>query len=154
MRPELGRELPSDWRGEGAEGAAIAALADWLREGDAESVLPAGQSVSLRENTDSILEGQPSALPLNELASGASTAAMTQHFQGTEHEAALAAAQADVMQWGDDFDVQAEFAGALGNLRKELHQAEIDALHVKMQGKGTSALNEQERARYLLLLQR
>lgn len=32
MKPELARELPGDWQGEGAEGSAIAALADWLRE--------------------------------------------------------------------------------------------------------------------------
>ena len=32
MKPELARELPGDWSGEGGEGAAIAALADWLNE--------------------------------------------------------------------------------------------------------------------------
>ncbi len=139
MRPQLARELPNDWRGEGAEAAAIAALADWLREGDAGSI------------------GPPPASPLRGLRESAdetSTAAMIQHFQGTAHEAAFASAQAEVMHWGEDFDVEAEFAGTLTNLRKEIDQAEIDALHVKMQGKGTSALDEHERARYLQLLQR
>ena len=32
MKPELARELPKDWQGDGAEGAAVAALADWLQE--------------------------------------------------------------------------------------------------------------------------
>ena len=98
MRPELARELPNDWQregdaegvghtpasslrghGEGAEGAAIAALADWLRESADET----------------------------------STAAMIQHFQGTMHEAIFAIAQGEVMQWGEDFDVGAEFEGTL-----------------------------------------
>ncbi len=32
MQPDLARELPRDWQGEGAESAAIVALVDWLRE--------------------------------------------------------------------------------------------------------------------------
>jgi DNA primase len=76
MKPELARELPSDWQAEGGEGAAIAALADWLRESADET----------------------------------STAAMIQHFQGSMHEAVFASAQGDVMQWGEEFDVAAEFA--------------------------------------------
>jgi DNA primase len=120
MRPVLARELPNDWQGEGAEGAAIAALADWLRE-------------SADETT---------------------TAAMIQHFQGTMFEVALASAQGEVMQWGEDFDVEAEFAGTLDKLRAESRKAEMEVLHAKMQGKDLKALNEQERARYLQLLQR
>jgi DNA primase len=120
LRPELARQLPGDWRGEGAEGAAILALTDWLRESADET----------------------------------SSAAMIQHFKDTVHEAAFAAAQAEVMQWGEDFDVEAEFAGALATLRKEAYQVEIETLHAKMQGKGTIALDEHERARYLQLLQR
>ena len=91
---------------------------------------------------------------LSESADETSAAAMIQHFKGTVHEVALASAQADVMQWGDDFDVAAEFSGSLLKLSKDADQREIETLHAKMQGKGTSALDEQERARYLLLLQR
>ncbi len=120
MRPELARQLPNAWQGEGSESAAITALADWLSESADET----------------------------------SAAAMIQHFKGTVHEVALASAQADVMQWGDDFDVAAEFSGSLLKLSKDADQREIETLHAKMQGKGTSALDEQERARYLLLLQR
>ena len=94
MRPELARELPHDWQGEGSEGAAIAALADWLRESADET----------------------------------STAAMIQHFQSTTYEATFAAAQGDVMQWGEDFDVAAEFAGVLRKMKIDAVEAEIAAL--------------------------
>lgn len=94
MKPELARELPGDWHGEGAEGEAIAALADWLRE-------------SADETT---------------------TAAMIQHFQGTMFEAALAVAQGEVMLWGDEFDVAAEFVGVLRKMRIDAVEAEIAAL--------------------------
>ena len=83
------------WRG--AEGAAIAALADWLHESADET----------------------------------STAAMIQHFQGTVHEAAFAAAQGEVMQWGEDFDVQAEFQGILRKMRREPSMRKCHALHAK-----------------------
>jgi DNA primase len=109
MKPALARELPSDWQGEGNEGAAISALADWLRE-------------SVDETT---------------------TAAMIQHFQGTAHETTLAAAQGDVMQWGEDFDVQAEFAGILRKMR-------IDAIEIEsaeLLAKGLAVMSESERAR-------
>ena len=120
MKPELARELPSDSQFEGAEGVAIAAIADWLHESADET----------------------------------STAAMIQHFQGTAHETALTAAQAEVMQWGEEFDVAAEFSGALGKLHEDSRKAELEVLHAKMHGKDLKALNEQERARYLQLLQR
>lgn len=110
MRPELARELPNEWVGEGAEGAAIAALADWLRESADET----------------------------------STAAMIQHFQGTVHEAIFATAQGEVMQWGEDFDVKAEFEGILKKLRLEAVDTEIASLEAK----GLAAMGEQERKRY------
>ncbi len=116
MRPELARELPSEWQGEGAEGAAIAALADWLRESADET----------------------------------STAAMIQHFQGTTFEGTLAQAQGDVMQWGEDFNVGEEFAGALAKIHEDSRKAELENLH----SRGLKALSEQERARYLQLMQR
>jgi DNA primase len=116
MRPQLALELPNDWQGEGAEGAAIAALADWLRESADET----------------------------------STAAMIQHFQGTVYEGAFAQAQGEVMQWGDDFDVGAEFAGTIAKLHADSRKAELEILHAR----GLKSLNEQERARYLQLVQR
>jgi DNA primase len=116
MRPELARDLPNDWHGDGTEGAAITALADWIRESADET----------------------------------STAALIQHFQGTLHEVVFASAQGDVMNWGDDFDVPAEFAGSLEKLHRESRKSELEILH----SRGLNALNEQERARYLQLLQR
>ena len=120
MRPELARQLPHDSHTEGVEGAAIAALVDWLSESVDET----------------------------------STAAMIQHFQDTAHEAVFASAQGEVMQWGESFDVESEFAGSLEKLREESRRAELDTLHAKMQGRDLKVLNEQERARYLQLLQR
>jgi DNA primase len=121
MKPELARELPQDWQGEGAEGAAVHALVDWL----------------------------------NESADEASTAAMIQHFQGSMHEAVFAAAQGDVMQWGEDFDVDAEFADTLQKVRRAVLEAELEGLNAKMRSGsgGLACLSKDEQARYLQLLQ-
>jgi DNA primase len=121
MKPELARELPVNWQGEGAEGAAIHALCDWL----------------------------------NESADETSTAAMIQHFQGSMHEAVFAAAQGEVMQWGDEFDVAAEFAGSMQKLRRDAVAAELETLNAKMfnSAGGLDSLSKQEQARYLQLLQ-
>ncbi|MFA6120184.1 MAG: DNA primase [Sideroxydans sp.] len=121
MKPELARELPTDWQGEGAEGAAIHALVDWL----------------------------------NESADELSTAAMIQHFQGSMHEAVFAAAQGDVMQWGEEFDVDAEFADTLQKVRRDVMDAELETLNAKMRSGagGLSSLSKDEQARYLQLLQ-
>ena len=56
---------------------------------------------------------------LHESADETSTAAMIQHFQGTVHEPVFATAQGEVMLWGEEFDVQAEFAGILRKMRRE-----------------------------------
>ncbi len=139
MKPELARELPADWRADGAEGAAIAALADWLREGDAGGIgYPPAPSLRGRHESTDVT----------------STAAMIQHFQGTAYEAAFAAAQGEVMQWGEEFDVDGEFAGALNRLHEEMRRAELEQLHARMHGRDMKVLSEQERARYLQLLQR
>ncbi len=80
---------------------------------------------------------------LHESADETSTAAMIQHFEGTMHEQVFAAAQADIMQWGEEFDVEAEFSGILRNMRREAIEAEMSAL----QAKGL-AMDESERARH------
>jgi len=110
MQPELAHELPPGWQGEGAEGAAILALADWLRESADET----------------------------------STSALIQHFQGTAHEMAFAAAQAEILHFGQDFDVITEFADILNNLRREAVSTEMSML----QEKGLDGMSEAERARY------
>jgi hypothetical protein len=115
MKPELARELPKDWLGEGADGAAIAAIADWL----------------------------------NESADETSAAAMIQHFQGTTYEAALNAAQGEIMHLGEDFDVQADFAGLLRNIRRDAIETEMSALLAK----GLGGMSQAERDRHEQLKQ-
>ena len=83
-----------------------------------------------------------------------SSAALIQFFQGSVHEGLLAVEQAEIMQWGDSFDVAAEFHGILRKLREETRKQQLLALHTKMAGKGVNTLNEQERTLYLQLLQR
>ena len=83
-----------------------------------------------------------------------SSAALIQYFQGTTHEALLAAEQAEIMQWGEVFDVTAEFQGVLAKLREESRKQKLHALNSKMAGADLKALSEQERALYLQLLQR
>jgi DNA primase len=76
-----------------------------------------------------------------------SVAAMTQSFQGTSHEAALAAVQAEVMQWGENFDVDAEFHGVMSKLREEVLKQEFQLLQDKLLR--TETLNESEQVRYM-----
>ncbi len=83
----------------------------------------------------------------------AGTAAIIQQFQGTPHEAVLASAEADIMQWGDDFDVSAEFHGILAKQRGEQCKLELQALLAKAGG-SVLGLNEQERERYRQLQSR
>jgi DNA primase len=83
-----------------------------------------------------------------------SSAALIQYFQGTTHEALLATEQAEIMQWGEVFDVTAEFQGVLAKLREESRKQKLHALNSKMAGADLKALSEQERALYLQLLQR
>ncbi len=82
-----------------------------------------------------------------------STAAIIQNFQGTQHEPMLAAAQADIMQWGEDFDVAAEFNGLLAKQREEQRRLQWRELEAKFLRDGLRGLDEQERALYLQLLQ-
>lgn len=83
-----------------------------------------------------------------------STAAIIQHFQGTTHEALLAKEQAEILQWGEDFNAAGEFQDVLHSLRKAQRKQQLQALHAKMHGAGMSGLSEQDRILYLQLLQR
>ncbi len=83
-----------------------------------------------------------------------SSAAVIQNFQGTVHESLLAAEQAEIMQWGDTFNVVAEFQDGLTRLRNEQRNQQLQVLHAKMHGTGMKGLDEQERSLYLQLLQR
>ncbi len=82
-----------------------------------------------------------------------STAGMIQHFQGSAHETALAAAQADILQWGEEFDVVAEVEGVLAKLRAEERKRHWQELELKFQRDGLKGLDQLERTHYLQLLQ-
>jgi hypothetical protein len=58
------------------------------------------------------------------------------------------------MQWGETFNVVAEFQDVLTRLRSEQRKQQLQALHVKMHNTGMKGLDEQERSLYLQLLQR
>lgn len=80
--------------------------------------------------------------------------ALMQMFQGTSHEKTLAAAEADMLHWGENFDVTAEFDGLLNGHSKaqRLHQFQI--LQAKLTQGGLSSLTDSEREQYRQLLQR
>ncbi len=80
----------------------------------------------------------------------ATTSAIIQQFQGSPQEAALATAEADIMQWGEEFDVTAEFQGMMAKLRDEERRQQLHALHAK----GLKGMSEQELALYRQLAQR
>lgn len=82
--------------------------------------------------------------------SSPTTAAVIQHFQGTQHESVLATAQADVMDWGEEFDVEAEFSGLLERQREESRKVQLESLLAK----GLKGMDENELALYRQLTQR
>jgi DNA primase len=79
-----------------------------------------------------------------------SSPTLAQLFQGTAHEKTLAAAQAEMLNWGENFDVASEFAGLIGKFtesqRRQVRQA--------LEAKGFSNLTDVEREQYRLLQQR
>ncbi len=81
-----------------------------------------------------------------------STAAIIQQFQGTPHEAVLVRAEADILQWGEEF-VVAEFHDMLVKLREQQRKQELQELDAKTKGSGMGlkGLTEQERALYVQL---
>jgi DNA primase len=93
-------------------------------------------------------------LVLREEGSALSSPALTQFFQGTTHEKILAAVEADMLSWGEDFDVAAEFAGLVGKFNEGQRRKQFQALQAKLAQGGLSNLSDPEREQYLLLLQR
>ncbi|MFZ2302224.1 MAG: DNA primase [Gallionella sp.] len=83
-----------------------------------------------------------------------SSPALTQSFQGTAHEKPLAAAEADMLNWGETFDVDAEFAGLLGRLEDGQRRQQFQNLQAKLAQGGLSDLTDTEREQYRQLLQR
>ena len=93
-------------------------------------------------------------LVLREADFALSSAAITQLFEGTIHEKVLASAQADMLHWGESFDVTAEFVGLMVKLNKGQRHEQFQALQSKLAKGGLANLTEPEREQYLQLLQR
>jgi DNA primase len=77
-----------------------------------------------------------------------SSPTLTQLFQGTAHEKALAMAEADMLNWGESFDVAAEFSGLLNRLDEARRRQEFQALQTKVALGGLACLSETERDLY------
>jgi DNA primase len=77
----------------------------------------------------------------------AGTAAIIQHFQGTPFDAVLAQAEAEIMSWGEDFDVAAEFNDMLAKQRK----LQRDQQRQELDAKGFKNLSGQEKVLYAQL---
>ena len=82
-----------------------------------------------------------------------STALMIQHFQGSPHEPVLSAAEADVLQWGEEFDIEAEVQGVLAKLREDERKRQWQEVETKFLRVGLKGLDPQELARYRQLFQ-
>lgn len=83
-----------------------------------------------------------------------SSPALSQLFQGTSHEKVLAAAQADMLNWGESFDVGAEFSGLIGKFNENQRRRQFQALQAKLAQGGLPNLTGPEREQYLQLLHR
>lgn len=110
--------------------------ADWQAEGDDADLLR-GLLLVLRE-TDYAMSG----------------AALTQLFHATPHERVLAEIEADMLHWGEAFDVSAEFEGLLAHLNESRRRGQFELLQQKVAQAGLAALSAAEREQYLQLLQR
>jgi DNA primase len=125
-QPALGQQMPSDWH---------ESIVRHDQGAEAEAV--SAVLMVLRE-TDFVL----------------SSPTLTQLFQGTVHEKTLATAEADMLNWGDGFDVSAEFAGLLSKLDEGQRRQSFQALQAKLAQGGLANLTDAERGQYLQLLQR
>ncbi|HEX7455253.1 MAG TPA: DNA primase [Gallionella sp.] len=83
-----------------------------------------------------------------------SSPALAQLFQGTIHARTMALAEADMLAWGETFDVAAEFAGLISRLDEGQRREQFQALQGKSAQGGLSSLSRLEREQYLRLLQR
>ncbi|OGT04570.1 MAG: DNA primase [Gallionellales bacterium RIFCSPLOWO2_02_60_31] len=91
---------------------------------------------------------------LREAGFEANSAALMQMFQGTTHGKTLAAAEADMLNWGENFDVVAEFAGLMSRLNEGQRRQQFQVLQAKLAQGGLTNLSDSEREQYLQLLQR
>jgi hypothetical protein len=127
--------------------------------------LQADDTAAAIASSDSVLRVDPSAGPeaeaitavlgaLREADFSLKTPALLQMFLETTHGKTLAAAEADMLSWGENFDVEAEFSGLISKFGEGQRRQKFQALQVKLAQNGISALTESERAEYRQLLQR
>lgn len=93
-------------------------------------------------------------LVLREVDFEISGAALAQLFQGTSHEKILVEVQTETLNWGESFDVTAEFNGIVSKLDERQRQEQFQVLQTKLGQGGLASLSDPEREQYLLLLQR
>ncbi|MGA9667215.1 MAG: DNA primase [Gallionella sp.] len=77
-----------------------------------------------------------------------SSPTITQLFHGTAHEKTLAAVEAEMLNWGEGFDVGAEFSGLLNRLDEGRRRQEFQSLQAKVALGGLACLSETERDLY------
>jgi DNA primase len=93
-------------------------------------------------------------LVLRETDYAMSGAALTQMFQASPHERVLAEIEADMLHWGEAFDVNAEFEGLLAHMGESRRRRQFEVLQQKVMQAGLAGLTSVEREQYLQLLQR
>jgi DNA primase len=82
------------------------------------------------------------------------TPVLMQNFEGSRFAKALAQAEAQMLSWGEDFDIAAEFSGLLNKLMDAQRREQFEVLQKKTAQGGLSCLSVDEREQYLRLLQR
>ncbi|MDD4977291.1 MAG: DNA primase [Gallionella sp.] len=81
-----------------------------------------------------------------------SSAVLTQSLQGTPHERIITQAQTEMLNWGDAFDVEGEFAGVLGKLADTERVQRFQHLQARFAQVGLANLSDEERAQYMQLM--
>jgi hypothetical protein len=70
---------------------------------------------------------------------------IVEHFRGRPEQAVLESAAAALLKWGDDYDVAADFQGALASLLSQASRATVKGLSDRR----PSELSTEEKARLL-----
>ncbi len=78
-----------------------------------------------------------------------STSGILEYFRGSRHEALLSAVSGEIMQWSEDFEVMAEFTGALEQLKNSGRQRQIESLLALSRTQGLSVEEKRELQRLL-----
>jgi len=80
--------------------------------------------------------------------------ALAQMFQGTTHARTLATAEAEMLAWGETFDVEEAFAGLLTKLSDNKRLQQFEVMQRETTQGGPSSMSSYEREQYLRLLKR